>query len=251
MVEFLPVRRWGSRGRGGENVHIAKGNHANRLPDTQSNTRSDTAVETLDTVGLVDVLEGISDSHLLGAVGIILLALHLDTDDLDGLIPSGQTTTNGRGGDLLNRAELLALLLSREIADSLLRETAETEARAPVGHLADGNSVDTLVDAADTLLAVDAHEGSPGARDLLTGGGHLVLGDLDRLHAGAEAHGGVRLRNTACHAANDATAEVAGAQGAGIPLSLGGDEEEDGALGGSLDPGPWNKTLVDYLHVAH
>ena len=227
------------------NAHITHGNHAHRLPDTQANAGGDATVQTLEAVGLVDVLERVADRHLLGAVGVVLLALHLDTDDLNRLVPSRETTTDGRGNDLLKGAELLVLLLARDVADALLGEPAQAEAGAPVGHLADGDGVDTLVDAADTLTTVDVHERGPGAGGLLARGRHLVLGDLDRLHAGAEAHGRVRLSNTASHAAGDTAAELAGARSAGIVLGLGRDEEQHSALGRRFDPGPRDQALVD------
>jgi hypothetical protein len=34
---------------------------------------------------------------------------HLDADNLNGLVPSGQSTTNGRRGNLLQRAQLVIL----------------------------------------------------------------------------------------------------------------------------------------------
>jgi hypothetical protein len=71
-----------------------------------------------------------------------------------------------------------------------------------------------------------------------------VLGDLDGLHAGAEAHGSIRLRNTTGHTTADSTDEVTGAQAAGLVLGLGGDEQEDCTLGGCLNPGPRNESLV-------
>ena len=70
--------------------------------------------------------------------------------------------------------------------------------------------------------------------------------DLDRLHAGAEAHGGVCLGHTAGHAATDAADEVRGAEGFGIVFCFGGDEEEDGTFGGGFDPSPRNEALVVY-----
>jgi hypothetical protein len=181
--------------------HVTNCNHADSLPNAQPDTGSDTAVETSDAVVGVDVLEGVADSHLLGAVGVLLLTLHLDADDLDGLVPGAEATTQGAGQDLLRGAELLAVLLAGGGADPALGETAETETATPVCHLADGNGVDALVDTTDTLLAVDAHEGLEGGGGLDAGGGHLVLGDFDRLHAGAEAHGGVSLGDTADDAA--------------------------------------------------
>lgn len=77
-------------------------------------------------------------------------------------------------------------------------------------------------------------------------GGELGLGDLHGLHAGAEAHGGVGLRDAAGDAAADAGGEVAGAEGAGVVFGFRGDEEEDRAFGGGFDPGPGDEALVDW-----
>lgn len=126
-----------------------------------------------------------------------------------------------------------------------LRNTAETESRAPVGDLSDSNGVDTLVDARDTFTAVNVHESGHGAGSLSASLDGLVLSHLDGLHARAEAHGRVGLRQTARHATNDARAEVVGAEALGVVFGLGRDEEKDGALGGRFDPGPGNETLVD------
>lgn len=230
---------------GGGNSHITQSNHANRLPNAETNTRSNTTVETRDTVGGVNVTESVSDRHLLGSVRVLLLALHLDTDDLNGLVPGGQTATETGSKNLLPGGELLAVLLASYVADTLLGQTRETETGTPVGHLTDGDGVDTLVDALDTLLAVDTHEGleSAGRRD--AGGGNLVLGDLDRLHASAETHGGIGLGNTTGDTTDDTTAKLGGTSVACIVLGLGGDEEKDGALGGGFNPGPGDEALVD------
>lgn len=131
-----------------------------------------------------------------------------------------------------------------------VRDAAETEPAAPVGDLSDGDGVDALVDAADALAAVDVHEGGHGAGGLAAGLDGAVLGHLDRLHARAEAHGRVGLRQAARHAADDAAAEVVRAEALGVVLGLGGDEEEDGALGGGFDPGPGDEALVDWLLLA-
>lgn len=229
----------------GENAHIANSNHANRLPNAETNSRSNTPVKTLDTIVRVNVAESVADRHLLGSVGVVLLALHLDADDLNGLVPGTETTAESAGEDLFSGGELVALLLARGRADPALGQAAEAEAGAPVGHLPDGDGVDTLVDAADALLAVNAHEGLEGRRGLDTGGGQLVLGDFDRLHAGTEAHGGIGLGDTAGDAAKNATAKLRSTHVASVVLGFGGDEEQHRALGGSLDPGPGNETLVD------
>lgn len=228
-----------------KNSHVTKRNHANGLPHAQSNTGSDATVETLDTVGPVNVPEGVADRHLLGTVRVFLLALHLDSNDLDGLVPGGQTTTDTTGNDLLRGAQLLAVLLASDVTNTLLGETRQTETAAPVGHLTNGDGVDTLVDTLDTLLAVNVGKGGPGGGRLAAGGDDLVLGDLNGLHASAEAHGGIGLRHTTRHATRDAAKELGRAGSAGIVLGLGGNEEEHGALGGSLDPSPGNQTLVE------
>lgn len=228
-----------------DNVHIADCNHANGLPDTKANTGSHTTVKTLDTVVAVNVLEGVADRHLLGSVRVLLLALHLDTDDLNGLVPGTETTTKTRGKNLLSSRELLARLLAGGTADPALSQTAKTETATPVGHLADSNSVDTLVNTADTILAVDVHEGGKGGGRLNTGGSHLVLGDLDRLHAGAETHGSVSLGNTTSDTTEDAATKVGGTSATSVEFGLGCDEEENGALGGGFDPGPGDEALVD------
>ena len=72
-----------------------------------------------------------------------------------------------------------------------------------------------------------------------------MLGHLDRLHARAETHGSVSLRETTCHAAGDSRGEVAGAEAAGVVFGFAGDEEEDGAFGRGFDPGPGDEALVD------
>jgi len=228
---------------------VSEGNHADGLPDTQTDTGSDTTVETLHAVLRVDVLEGLADSHVLGTVGVLLLALHLDTDDLDRLVPSRETTTKGGSKDLLGSTKLLAVLLAGGLADTGLGDTGQTEAGAPVGDLADGDGVDALVDTADTLGTVNVHESLHGAWGLDASRRHLVLGDLNRLHAGAETHGSVGLGETTDHTTGDARNEVVGAGVAGVELGLGCDEEEDGALGGSFDPSPGDETLVDCARI--
>lgn len=91
------------------------------------------------------------------------------------------------------------MFLASNLADTRLSHARETESGAPVRDLADSNGVDAPVDAADALLAPDLHEGLHGTWGLHAGGRDLVFRDLDRLHACAEAHGGVGLRQTADH----------------------------------------------------
>lgn len=223
-----------------ESLHVTHRNHADGLPDAESDAGRDAPVQPLEAVLVVDVLERVAHRHLLGPVGVVGLALHLDADDLNGLVPGAQATAERRRRDLLHGAQLLRLRLARGVADALLCEAAEPEAGPPVGHLADGDGVDALVDTADALLAPDVHEGLERRLGLDARRRELVLGDLHRLHARAEAHGRVRLRHAARHAARDAAPELGRAQAAREVLGLGGDEEEHGALGRRLDPGPWD-----------
>lgn len=49
---------------------IREGYHADGLPDTQSYTRSNAAVETLNAIFFVDEAQSIHDRELSGSVGI-------------------------------------------------------------------------------------------------------------------------------------------------------------------------------------
>ena len=225
--------------------HVTESHHAHGLPNAETNARCNTTVEALDTVLRVDVAEGVSDSHLLGTVGILSLALHFDANDLNRLVPSAEATTNGGSSNLLDCAELLVLGLASHLLDTVLSETAETESASPVGHLANSDGVNTLVDTADTFATVDFHEGLESRLRLDTGSGELVFGDFHRLHAGAETHGSIGLRNTTGHTTDDATTKFRRAEATGVVLGLRSDEEKNGALGGGFDPSPGDQTLVD------
>ena len=203
-----------------ENVHVTEANHADRLPDTETDSGRDTAVETLEAVVGVDVLGRLDDRQVLGPVGVLLLALHLDADNLDGLVPGRQTSSEGRRQDLLDHREPVVLTLARKVAHTLLRESGESESAAPVGHLADGDGVDTLVDSRDTLLAVDVGKHHKGRRRLDSGGRLPRAGDLDRLHAGAKTHGGVGLRDSSSDTSSDTGGEVSSAESAGMVPSF-------------------------------
>lgn len=231
----------------GSNLHITHSNHANSLPNAESNTRNNATVQASKTVLAVDILESLSDGKVRRSVWIRSLALHLHTDNLDRLVPCGKTTTKGRCQNLLECAELGSLLLVGHLADTVLGQTRQTETRTPVGHLADGDCVDTLVDTLDTLLAVDVHESNECGWWLDAGSSHLRLCDLDGLHASAEAHSGVRLCDTTSNTSRDTSCEVTSTKGASIVLGLRCDEEENGTLGGSFDPSPWDKTLVNCI----
>ena len=226
------------------NLHVTKSHHADGLPDTQAHTRRHATVKTLHTAGVVDVLEGLANSQVLRAVGIILLALHLNPNHLNRLVPRGKTTTQTGCQDLLPRSKLLTVVLASDFADGRLRQTGETEAGTPVGGLTNSNSVDTTVDTADAFPTVDIREGLEGAGRLRAFSSHLVLGDFNRLHAGTETHRSVRLSDTTGHTSGDTSEEVGSAKNLGTVFRLGRDEEEDSALGGSLNPGPRNETLI-------
>ena len=86
--------------------HIAERDHAHGLPHTQTDTRHHTAVKALEAGLAVNVPESVADGHLLGPVGVVLLALHLHAHDFDGLVPGGETTAEGGCEDLFGHAEL-------------------------------------------------------------------------------------------------------------------------------------------------
>ena len=50
---------------------VRKRNHTHRLPDTEGDTRSDTTVETLDSVLRVDVFESVKDRQLGRPVRVV------------------------------------------------------------------------------------------------------------------------------------------------------------------------------------
>lgn len=244
--------------------HVGQSHHAHGLPDTQTNAWGHTTVETADTARLVNVAEGVADRHLLGSVGIVLLRLHLHTHDFDGLVPGAETTAEGGSEDALWCGQLLlGVGLAGEAADSVLtrsivskwhfilgyasnvRNSAKTETRSPVGDLSHSHSVDTLVDTTNTLGTVDGHEALNRARGLLARLCGLVLGHFHSLHARAETHGSIGLSKTTSHTPQDTSREVVRAKGLGVVFGLGGHEQEDSALGGGFDPGPWDETLVD------
>lgn len=227
-----------------QDLHVTKSHHANGLPDTQANTRRHATVETLNTIGIIDILESLANSQVLRSVRVILLALHLNPNDFNRLVPGGETTTQTGRQNLFNRGKLLAVVLASDLTDSSFSQTGETESGAPVGSLTDSNRVDTTVDTPDTLLTIDIHEGCEGAGGLHTRSSHLVLGDLDRLHAGTETHGSVGLGNTTGHTSGYTGEEVGGTEHLGTELCLRRDEEKDSAFSRGLNPGPRNETLI-------
>lgn len=228
-----------------KNLHVPQRHHADGLPDAQGDARCHTPIQSLEAILLVDVFQRLAHGQVLGSVGVLGLALHFDSDDLDRLVPGRQPTADSAGGDLFERGQLLSVFFAGEVTDDGLGESGQTEARPPVGGLADGHGVDSLVDAPDAFFAVDIHEGGEGAGGLDALGGQSMLRDLHCFHACAEAHGGVSLGNTTRHASQDAPDEVAGTCGFSVVFSFGGYKEEHRALSRGFDPGPRNETLVN------
>lgn len=227
-------------------LHITERNHADRLPNTKRNTRRNTTIEPFDAVLRVHVLRSRAHSQLLRPVRVLGLALHLDTDNLDRLIPRTETTTECAGQNLLTNTKLLTTILARELPNPVLGDPTQSESRSPVRDLPHSDRIHTLVDPANALGTVNPHERRNRAGRLHAGRRDLMLGDLDRLHAGAEAHGGVGLRKPASHAAADAGNEVGCAERLGVVFGFGGDKEEDGAFGRGFDPSPGDEALVDW-----
>ena len=217
------------------------------MPNAQPNPRSNATVQTSHAVVGVDVLERLSHCQVLWSIWILRLALHLNPNDLDRLIPSAETTAQTAGQDLLEVAQFLTVFLARHPTDACLRKPRQTEATTPICRLPNRNGVHATVDTTDSLLPVDVHEGGERARWLPTLSGDLVLCNLYRLHACTESHSGIRLRYTTGHASRDSCHEVIGAERLGIELGFRGDEEQDGSLCRGFDPGPRNQALIIWI----
>ena len=74
--------------------NITKSNHAHGLPYAETDTRSYSTVQAFDTTRAVDVAESVADGHLLRAVRVFLLRLHLHSYDFNRLIPGTETSTD-------------------------------------------------------------------------------------------------------------------------------------------------------------
>jgi hypothetical protein len=177
--------------------------HAQIPRPTETDTGCDTSVETLETVGLVDVVEGVEDSLFGRGVGVDRLdgGLHLshqpcpmnvkkwtdlDSDNLNGLIPGSQSTTDGTGENLVESAKLFTFLDTPHVPQTGLGQTSESHSRSPVGSLTNSDGVDSLVDSGQTFSLVDILKDLEGGFDGSTDAGLLVSGNLDSLHARAE-----------------------------------------------------------------
>lgn len=113
-------------------------------------------------------------------------ATHLNSNDLDRLVPSSKSASNSGSKDLVHSAELLAFLDALDASQRRLGKTSETETRSPVCGLTNGDSVDTLVDTSNTFTSVDIHEDFKSRSWWASGLDCLVSSDLNSLHARAE-----------------------------------------------------------------
>lgn len=104
---------------------------------------------------------------------------NLDSDDLNRLIPSCESTTDGRSSNLLKSTELLVLSFTLEISNGALGKTSKTHTiqkvheynvsmildedlpRTPICALANSDGIDTLVNTTDTFSAPDVREDGP------------------------------------------------------------------------------------------
>ena len=68
---------------------ITQSNHTNRLPHTQTYSRSHTAVQTLHTARAINIPESVADRHFLWAIWVLLLGLHFHAHDFNWLVPGG------------------------------------------------------------------------------------------------------------------------------------------------------------------
>lgn len=103
--------------------NITQSNHTHSLPDSQTNSRRNTTVQTLDSTLLVNVSESISHSHFLWAIRVVGFGLHFYAHDFDGLVPGGETSSKGRGEDAFGSGEFLGGIgFAGEAADAVLAE---------------------------------------------------------------------------------------------------------------------------------
>src|SRR5580700_7413141 len=109
------------------NLHITHSHHTNRLPNAETNTRNDATIQAHNTILRVNVPCRIAHRHLRWPIRIHRLALHLHTDNLDGLIPSTKSTTQPTRQDLLQCTQLRTILLACDPPNSLLRQTTKAE----------------------------------------------------------------------------------------------------------------------------
>ena len=231
------------------NIHVTESNHADGLPYSETDSRRHAAIKAHDTILGVDVLECLADGKVLGTVWIFRLALHLDPNDFDGLIPRTETTSQAASQNLLERSQFLSILFAGHFSNRRLRKSRQSKPRTPIGRLADGYRVDALVDAANSFPAIDVHKGLKSAGRFDTRGGQLVLSNLDRFHASAESHGGVSLRNTTDHPSADSAHKIRRAHVLCIVFRLRGHKEQDRPFCRSFNPGPGNQALIVWYSI--
>lgn len=227
---------------------VGKADHANRLPDAEEDPWCDTSVETLDAVLLVDVSKRVADGQLFGTIASgsgLGHALHFDADDLDGLIPGGQSTADTGARNALSGVQLVLFGFAREASDRALGETREAHSGSPVGALSNRDGVDTLVDPFQSFSSVDVAKHSPRRWRLDSGFRLLVPRDLGRLHARTESHGSIRLCDTARHASEQTSGSRRKSGILGYLFNFSCGEKQHSSLGRRFDPSPWNQSLVE------
>ena len=111
-----------------------------------------------------------------------------------------------------------------------LRNPTQPKPTPPIRNLSYRHSIDTLINPLNPLCTIYRHKRRHRARHFLALRRGLVLRHLHGLHARAEAHSRICLRQTTGHTAPDAGEEVRGAGCFGVVFGFGGDEEEDGTL---------------------
>ena len=113
------------------------------MPNAQTNARSDSTVQSPDTVLLINILHRFADSQILWAVRIIRLALHLNSNNFNGLIPRAQATTKSTREDFLHTAKLLSVLLDvyEDAALPIVPELGEIAVQKPFVHLVHAHRV--------------------------------------------------------------------------------------------------------------
>jgi hypothetical protein len=86
------------------------------------------------------------------------ITTHLNSDDLDGLVPRRERATNGARENLIERTKTFTLLDPLDIPQGRFGETGKAHSGTPIGCLSDSDGVDTLVDTGNTLATIDVHE---------------------------------------------------------------------------------------------
>ncbi|GAO46274.1 hypothetical protein G7K_0507-t1 [Saitoella complicata NRRL Y-17804] len=234
--------------------NIRKTNHTNRLPNTQPNPGRNTPIQPLHTIILINIPKRTPNRHLRRTIRVSLRTLHLNPNNLNRLIPRTQPTTNNTRSNPFGRRQLFAVFFVRGFTDPAFRETRESDTRAPVCALSDGDGVDAFVDSADSFAAVDVEEGVHRAWGFHACRGDFVAGDFDCFHTCAESHlcrsvtnRRVGLRDTTTHTTEHTRQEGIRTRSLRRILQLTRSKQQHSSLRRSLNPGPWDQTLVETL----